>query len=68
MKASPRFLQQRYEAEYAPKVDSMALDTVLRFKRSDAPEPTWFYRRAELNLFILCVHNVGEDVVIVRVD
>ncbi len=67
MNIPPTSLRDRYESEYVPKVDNMPLDSVLRFKRAGAPQATWFYRRAELNLFTCCVHNVGDDVVIVRV-
>lgn len=67
MKIWTRKLQKRYDSEVAPKIDGMAVDTVIRFARATAPKPLWFYQRAELNNFTCCVHNVGSDVVIVRV-
>jgi len=62
-----RTLQDRYEKEIVPKVDNMPVDAVVRFKRAEAPNPVWFYNRAELNLFIYRVLNIGEDVLVVRV-
>lgn len=68
MNQSPSSRHVRYEKEYAPLIDNMALDTTLRFKPADLPpRVAWFGRRAKLNRFICCVHKIDDDLVVVRI-
>lgn len=62
----PRILQQRYEAEIAPKIDALPVDGTARFPTADAPSRLWFYNRGRLNRFTLACLHIEDDTVIVR--
>lgn len=62
----PRILQQRYEAEIAPKIDALPVDGTARFPTDGSPSPLWFYNRGKLNRFTLACHHIENDVVILR--